>query len=63
MANDLIRQRKSMAMGDGLVEVPNISCPFAQVNGSDIPRGTLLDNQRGATKSGKTDHGDRDDYV
>jgi len=62
MANDLIRQRKNMAMGDGLVEVPSISCPFAQVNGSDIPRGTLLDNQRGATKGGKTNHDYDDAY-
>lgn len=62
MSNDLIRQRKNLAMGEGLIEVPSIACPFTQVNGSDIPRGTLLDSQRGATKSGKTDHGDGDGY-
>lgn len=61
MANDLIRQRKNMAMGDGLIEIPSIPNPFGQVNGSDIPRGTLLDSQRGATKGGKTNHSYGDD--
>lgn len=57
MNNPLIRQRKNLAMGEGLQEVPSIENPFCQVNGSNIPRGALLDSQRGATKSGKTDHG------
>ncbi len=60
MSDGPIRQHKAMAAGEGLM--PDIVMPnqFKQVNGSEIPRGTLLDSQRGATRSGKTDHGDMD---
>jgi hypothetical protein len=43
---DLIRQRKRLAMGEGLVEVPAIESPFCQTHGSDIPRGEMKDGKR-----------------
>jgi hypothetical protein len=55
---DLIRQRKRLAMGEGLVEVPAIENPFSQVKGSGIPRGEMKDGRR---KGSDQDH-DGDKY-
>jgi hypothetical protein len=56
--SDLIRQRKRLAMGEGLVEVPAIENPFSQVKGSSIPRGEMKDGRR---KGSDQDH-DGDKY-
>ena len=60
--SELIRQRKMMAGGDGLMDDVTIANPFAQVNGSGIPRGELKDSQRKAGKAEKynDNDGDRD---
>lgn len=46
MSDELIRQRKRLAMGEGLVDVPSIENPFSQVKSSDIPRGEMKDGRR-----------------
>lgn len=48
---DLIRQHKSMAMGEGLTEVPSIENPFKQVSNVDRSDGkecAMSDGQRSA---------------
>lgn len=42
----MIRQRKRLAMGEDLAEVPAIESPFCQTKGSDIPRGEMKDGKR-----------------
>lgn len=57
MANSLIRQHKEMAMGKS---EPQGECEDGFKMGIDHgkpARGQLLDSQRAATKSGKTNHG------
>jgi hypothetical protein len=58
MTDELIRQRKRLAMGESLVDVPAIENPFSQVKGSDIPRGEMKDGKR---KGSDQDH-DGDKY-
>ena len=58
MADELIRQRKRLAMGESLVEVPAIPSPFQSgFDHGGPPRGTMLDSQRGASRGGKISHG------
>lgn len=55
--NDQIRQHQRLARGDA-IDIASIDSPFK--NGPDHgkpARGTMLDSQRGATKSGKISHG------
>lgn len=55
MDSDLIRQRKRLAMGESLVDIPAIENPFSQVKSSDIPRGEMKDGRR---KGSDQDSGD-----
>ena len=53
MSDNLIRQHKSMAMGEGLTEVPSIENPFKQVSNVDKSDGkecAMSDGQRKANQ-------------
>jgi hypothetical protein len=62
MTDELISGHKRLAM-EGLGPLGAVESAFKSgIKQPDPGRGTLLDSQRGATKSGKTDHGyDKDD--